>query len=68
MVILKTLMSRDEVGSSHGRLLLSMSIVQDLIAGDPHRLATAVHREQWHRTFATVVLAGKSGSFYHSCR
>jgi CPA2 family monovalent cation:H+ antiporter-2 len=32
MVILKTLMSRDEVDSSHGRLLLSMSIVQDLIA------------------------------------
>jgi monovalent cation:H+ antiporter-2, CPA2 family len=32
MVILKTLMSRDEVASNHGRLLLSMSIVQDLLA------------------------------------
>lgn len=30
MVILKTLLDRSEVGSSHGRLLLSMSIVQDL--------------------------------------
>lgn len=30
MVILKTLLDRSEIGSSHGRLLLSMSIVQDL--------------------------------------
>lgn len=32
MVILKVLMSRNEIASSHGRLLLSMSIVQDLLA------------------------------------
>jgi CPA2 family monovalent cation:H+ antiporter-2 len=31
MVILKTLIDRGEVASSHGRLLLSMSIVQDLL-------------------------------------
>lgn len=31
MVILKTLLDRGEVGAGHGRLLLSMSIVQDLI-------------------------------------
>lgn len=31
MVILKTLLDRGEVASGHGRLLLSMSIVQDLI-------------------------------------
>lgn len=30
MVILKTLLDRSEIGASHGRLLLSMSIVQDL--------------------------------------
>lgn len=30
MVILKTLLDRGEVASSHGRLLLSMSIVQDI--------------------------------------
>ncbi|HEU4600714.1 MAG TPA: cation:proton antiporter [Steroidobacteraceae bacterium] len=31
MVILKTLLDRGEIASAHGRLLLSMSIVQDLI-------------------------------------
>ena len=31
MVILKTLLDRGEIASGHGRLLLSMSIVQDLI-------------------------------------
>jgi CPA2 family monovalent cation:H+ antiporter-2 len=31
MVILKTLLDRGEIASSHGRLLLSMAIVQDLI-------------------------------------
>ncbi|CAA9586943.1 MAG: hypothetical protein AVDCRST_MAG18-4013 [uncultured Thermomicrobiales bacterium] len=31
MVILKTLLDRDEVASSHGRVLLGMLIVQDLI-------------------------------------
>jgi CPA2 family monovalent cation:H+ antiporter-2 len=31
MVILKSLLDRGEIGSSHGRLLLSMSIVQDLV-------------------------------------
>ncbi len=32
MVILKTLMERGEVGSAHGRVLLGMLIVQDLVA------------------------------------
>ena len=31
MVILKSLLDRGEIASSHGRLLLSMSIVQDLV-------------------------------------
>src|SRR5262249_32660551 len=31
MVILKTLLDRGEIASGHGRLLLSMAIVQDLI-------------------------------------
>ncbi len=58
MVILKTLLDRGEIASSHGRLLLSMSIVQDLVvvvlvavlpqvvaseaAGDPLELARLV--------------------------
>ena len=33
MVILKSLLDRGEIASSHGRLLLSMSIVQDLVEG-----------------------------------
>ena len=58
MVILKSLLDRGEIASSHGRLLLSMSIVQDLVvvvlvavlpqvvaseaAGDPLELARLV--------------------------
>jgi monovalent cation:H+ antiporter-2, CPA2 family len=63
MVILKTLLERDEVGAPHGRVLLGMLIVQDLAAV---LLIVVLPRLARGSTIEVVDLAltlGKAGAF-----